>query len=287
MQKLKGTLFICATPIGNLSDASFRLINKLKDAEIILAEDTRTLKKLLLKYDIKKQKNSILSFQDYSSRNKINSILEKLKSGADVALVSESGTPAIQDPGFKLIRECIDSGINISSVPGPNAAINALVSSGLSTDSFLFIGFLPKKSSKISAKLKSLQYLPFTLIFYESPLRIIKLLSILNDLFGDRKCCLAREMTKIYEETIRGSISEVKNELLKRESLGIKLKGEIVIVVEGYNQETVKNYNKADIINEFKKLISLNIQRKEAIKILRSKYEIDRNQLYNLIIKVK
>ncbi|MBM3701004.1 MAG: rRNA (cytidine-2'-O-)-methyltransferase, partial [Actinobacteria bacterium] len=205
----------------------------------------------------------------------------------DAALVSEAGTPSIQDPGYKIIRDCIQEGIKVSAIPGPSAAISALIVSGLPTDSFLFLGFPPKKNSKLIEKLQSLKYLPYTLIFYESPLRIISLLKMLADKIGDRNCCIAREMTKLYEETIRGSIKEVSNELVKRQESGRKLKGEIVLVVQGYSQKLITDYSTTEIINEFRQLVSSNISSREALKILRSRYDIDRNRLYEITTKIK
>jgi len=287
MKECSGTLFICSTPIGNLQDASPRLISTLKEAGLIIAEDTRTLQKLFLRFEIKKPSSGIISYQDYSSETKIRHVINELKSGKNAALISEAGTPAIQDPGFKIIRDCIKEGIKVSVIPGPSAAISALVISGLPTDSFLFIGFPPKKNSKLTEKLKSIKYLPFTLIFYESPLRIINLLKMLDDTLGNRNCCVAREITKLYEETIRGSIRQVSDILIKRQGLGKKLKGEIVLVVQGHSQELIRNYNETDIIKEFRQLVSSNISPREALKILRSRYDIDRNRIYNITTKIK
>jgi len=287
MKECCGTLFICSTPIGNLQDASPRLINTLKEAGLIIAEDTRTLKKLFVRFEIKKPSSAIISYQDYSSDAKTRRIIDEIKNGRDAALVSEAGTPSIQDPGYKIIRDCIQEGIKVSAIPGPSTAISALIVSGLPTDSFLFLGFPPKKNSKLIEKLQSLKYLPYTLIFYESPLRIISLLKMLADKIGDRNCCIAREMTKLYEETIRGSIKEVSNELVKRQESGRKLKGEIVLVVQGYSQKLITDYSTTEIINEFRQLVSSNISSREALKILRSRYDIDRNRLYEITTKIK
>lgn len=287
MEECCGTLFVCSTPIGNLQDASPRLISTLREADLIIAEDTRTLKKLFFYFEIKKPSSAIISYQDYSSVAKIRHVINEIKNGKNAALVSEAGTPAIQDPGYKIIRDCIKEGIKISVIPGPSAAISALIISGLPTDSFLFLGFPPKKNSKLNEKIRSLKYLPYTLIFYESPLRIINLLKILADILGNRNCCIAREMTKLYEETIRGSIEQVSNELIKRQDSGRKLKGEIVLVVQGHSQELITDYSKSDIINEFRQLVSSNISSKEALKILRSRYDIDRNHLYGITTKIK
>jgi 16S rRNA (cytidine1402-2'-O)-methyltransferase len=249
--------------------------------DIILAEDTRTIRKLLSRYNISKSSSNIISYQDYSSEKKVEHIYNKLIEGKNIALVSESGIPAIQDPGYKIINSFINKNINMTVIPGPNAALSALVLSGLPTDSFLFVGFLPKTEIKRKEKTEEVAYLPYSLIFYESPLRLEKLLGELLAVFGDRKACIAREITKLYEETIRGRLSEILAEVKSR-----KIKGEIVLVVEGYKKELIKNYSENDIKKEFAKLISQNIPKKAALKIIISRYDIDRQTLYNISTKI-
>ncbi len=278
-QENKGTLFICATPIGNLEDASFRLVRILGDVDLIAAEDTRTIRKLLARYEIFKK--NIVSCHNYSSESKIAHICQKLEEGTSVALVSESGMPAIQDPGYRLINKCIEKGIPLEVIPGPNAAVSALVLAGLPTDSFLFVGFLPKAKAKRKKKLAELATLPYTLIFYESPNRVKRFPAELKDSMGDRKACLAREITKLYEEVIRGSLSSILSELKERE-----IKGEIVVVVEGHKGERIKNYTEDGLKKELLGLLAQNISKKNALKIILARYDIDRQVLYNISTKI-
>ena len=272
-----GKLHICATPIGNLDDVTIRLLKTLESSDIIVAEDTRTVRKILTKYNMQKPVDRIISYQDHSDEKKTANILERIKGGCKAALVSESGIPVIQDPGYRIVKKCIEAKIEVTVVPGPNAALSALVMSGLAPDSFIFIGFLPKKASKRSEKISSIAYLPFTMIFYESPRRTVKLLKELLAKIGDRQACLAREITKVYEEIIRGSISEIIAKIEDR-----NLKGEIVLVVEGYKKQLIEDFSEKDIEREILKLLSQGIPKKEVLKILMSRYDIDRQKLYNI-----
>ena len=277
--KIKGTLFICATPIGNLEDVSFRLIRTLTEVDLIAAEDTRTIKKLLQRYNILKK--DIVSYHDFSKKGRINYITDKLEAGENIALVSESGTPSIQDPGFEVVNECIKKNITVTVVPGPNAAISALVLSGLPADNFLFIGFLPKAGAKRKNKLSELATFPYTLIFYESPNRIEALTGELIERFGDRRASLVREITKIYEEVIRGSLSDILTRIKEK-----KVKGEIVLIVEGYKKELLRSFSEEDIRKELIRLLKQGISKKSALKIVLSRYDIDKQRLYNIATKI-
>ncbi|MCG9480141.1 MAG: 16S rRNA (cytidine(1402)-2'-O)-methyltransferase [Actinomycetia bacterium] len=278
-QKKSGTLFVCATPIGNMEDASFRLISTLGKVDVIAAEDTRTARKLLDRYQIGRKK--LISYHDFSSQDKIMAIAGYLQRGTDVALITESGMPAIQDPGYKLIRYCIEHNLNLTVIPGPNAALSALILSGFAPDSFLFVGFVPKAKAKRKSKLQQLKRLPFTLIFYESPHRVADFLKDLYQVYGDRKVCIARELTKVYEETIRGKVSEVLSVLERRQ-----LKGEIVVVAEGCSGETIKNFTDQEIRQRLVDLMSEGLSKKAAMKIIRGQYDIDRQTLYNISTKI-
>lgn len=210
-----GTLFIVSTPIGNLKDITLRALDTLKSVDYILAEDTRVSGKLLKNYGIEKR---MISFNDFNEEIKTPKAIADLKSGQDIALVSDAGTPLISDPGFKLVRQAITEGIKVESIPGPSSVIAALTISGLPPDKFLFLGYLPKKQTKRTKLLKSMftilasmedKKIKPTVILYESPHRILGTLEDIKELFGDIHIVIAREVTKLHEEVIRGSILEV------------------------------------------------------------------------------
>jgi len=219
----KGKLYVVATPIGNMGDITIRALETLKSVDLILSEDTRETTKLLQHYEIQK---SQISYRDQNHIRVFSNILETLESGKDIALVSDSGTPLISDPGFKLVQDLIAKGIKIESIPGPSAVIGALTVSGLPTDKFTFIGFLPKKSGQQDKLLKEYGALESTLVIYESPYRVVKLLEQLKTSLGNRKVCIVKDLTKLYENLIYGEIDAI---LTDRTS--IKPKGEYIILV--------------------------------------------------------
>lgn len=218
-------LFIVATPIGNLEDLTFRALRILKEVEAIACEDTRQTLKLLSKYDIHKK---LISYYQPKEGQKIPQILRLLVEGKDVALVSDSGTPGVSDPGFRLIREAIKSGIRVISVPGPSALIAALSASGLPTHRFLFLGFPPPKKEKARKWLCALKEEPGTLIFYLPMRRLDDFLELVEETLGNREAVIAREITKIHEEFIRGEVRQLREKADK-----ISLKGEATILIQG------------------------------------------------------
>jgi len=213
-------LYIIATPIGNLKDITLRALEILKQVDLILAEDTRRTGKLLHHYGIS---NKMLSYNDINKKQRTKKIIELLKQGKDIALVSDSGTPGISDPGFYITREAIKNNIQIFPIPGPTAFVAALICSGLPTDKFSFYGFLPKKQGQ---KTKILQNIQQTTIFYESPHRIQKTLKLMNDIIPEKDLVIARELTKKFEEFIRGTVKEVYAKLKNK-----KIKGELVLIL--------------------------------------------------------
>ena len=225
----KGKLFVVATPIGNLQDISFRAVETLKKVNCIFAEDTRTSKKLINHYDID---TKLYSYHDHSSEKEIARLLDILKDHKDVALISDAGTPTISDPGYSLIRQCINEGIDVIPIPGASALTAAISASGLPSDAFTFIGFLPTKKGR-KKKISSLENLDMTIVLFESPHRLIKTLNQLKEALGERPIVVARELTKLYEEIIRGNFSSAIEFFEAK-----KIKGEIVIMI-GKNDDRI------------------------------------------------
>lgn len=223
-EKLAGRLFVVATPIGNLSDITFRAIEILKSVDFIAAEDTRTSSVLLKHYGVSKP---MLSFHSYSGANRTNEIVQRISQGESGALITDAGTPGNSDPGYTLVRDAVQAGVDVVPIPGPTAFVAALSASGLRMDRFIFEGFLPLKKGR-QKKLQHLSTETRTIVFYESPHRIEKTLQELLKYFGDRRCVVGRELTKIHETFYRGSFSEVLKLISPSEK-----RGEFVIIVEG------------------------------------------------------
>lgn len=227
---MPGTLYIVATPIGNLSDVSQRALDTLSQVDLIAAEDTRHTRKLLSHFKISKP---LLSYHEHNERRLVEDLVRKLQAGESIALVSDAGTPTISDPGFHLVQRCRRLEIEVTPIPGPSAVMAALSASGLPTDRFYFGGFLPVKAGKKQRFLEELRELPATLIFFESPHRVTKTLGILAEVFGERQGVVARELTKIHEEFLFGSFQELQGVLDGR-----NLRGEVVILVAGAGKKT-------------------------------------------------
>lgn len=231
-----GILYVVPTPVGNMEDMTFRAIRILKEADLVLAEDTRTSGVLLKHYDIQ---NHLMSHHKFNEHGTSAGIVERLKAGATVALISDAGTPCISDPGFFLVREAVRAGVEVQCLPGATAFVPALVSSGLPCDRFAFEGFLPPKKGR-QTKLDSLKEEPRTMIFYESPYRLLKTLQQLAEVMGgDRQASVCREISKVHEESVRGTLEEVIAHFTE-----IEPRGEIVIIVAGFDAKEQKNKNK-------------------------------------------
>ncbi len=218
------SLFIVSTPIGNLSDITLRAIETLSKVGVILCEDTRKTGLLLKHHEITKKE--LVSFYEENEKSKISFVIDRLKQGEDIALVSSAGTPLISDPGFKLVRECVKHEIRVIPIPGASALLACLVVSGLAIDKFMFLGFLPKKQGKKEKLLKKALDSKMTIVFYESPFRILKTLELLKSFHSRTECVIGRELTKKFEEILRGTPEDLLEELSSK-----KIKGEIVVVV--------------------------------------------------------
>lgn len=226
---LKLGLYIVSTPIGNLEDITLRALSILKEVDTIACEDTRRSRVLLNCYKIKKP---LISFNDHNKERRTPELIKRIKNGESIALISDAGTPGVSDPGFYLIRESIREGIEIIPIPGPSAFLSGLVVSGLPCDRFVFEGFLPKREGKKKKRLEALKYEPRTMVFYESPYRLIRTLENMLSILSNRRVAIARELTKKFEEVMRGRISELLPQLEDR-----RIKGEAVLIVEGYEGE--------------------------------------------------
>lgn len=204
---MPGTLYLVATPIGNLEDITLRALRALKEVDLIACEDTRHTRKLLAHYQIT---TPTVSYHEHNERERAAQLVEKIRAGVNVALVSDAGTPLVSDPGFDIVRLCAERNIQVVPIPGPSALITALAASGLPTNEFTFAGFLPAKRAARRARLSEFESLRSTLIFYEAPHRIKETLADAREVLGDRRCVIARELTKLHEEFIRGSLSDME-----------------------------------------------------------------------------
>jgi 16S rRNA (cytidine1402-2'-O)-methyltransferase len=275
---MKGKLYVVATPIGNLEDITLRAIRILKEVDLIACEDTRNTRKLLSHYQIKKP---LISYHEHNEKQKAEDLLKQLEAGKNIALVSDAGTPGISDPGFRLVKIASENDIDVLSVPGPSAAIAAISMSGLPTSSFSFFGFLPKTKNKKREFLKEVQELDQTLIFYESSKRVIDTLESIIEIFGDREISVSRELTKMFEETIRGKNSDVIGKLREKK----ELRGEFTLVVEAN-----KDMNEEVSIDELEKEISMYKERgfslKNTVEELALKLKLPRNKIYKEVLRM-
>ena len=276
---MMGKLYICATPIGNLEDATIRLLKTLRQVDMIACEDTRHTLKLLNRYKIKKQ---LISYHEHSKPEKEDYIIELLREGKDIALVSDAGMPAISDPGENLVKKAISAGIDLEVIPGPSALIAALAISGMDTTAFVFEGFLPSRSSQRRERLEKLKEETRTIILYEAPHRLLACLKDIELILGEeRQLAIARELTKVYEEVKRGSVTE----LYEYYSLNPP-RGEISIIIEG-KEVVVEAKSLTEIIREVEELLEQGMDKKEAFKTKAREYGIKKSMLYNYFVKSK
>ncbi|MGE5423161.1 MAG: 16S rRNA (cytidine(1402)-2'-O)-methyltransferase [Ignavibacteriales bacterium] len=271
-----GTLYICSTPIGNLEDATFRLVRILSSVDLIACEDTRHTQKLLNHFEIKKP---TISYHQHNQRERENYLISKLMAGEDIALVSDAGTPGISDPGNLLVQRAWEEGLNIEVIPGPSAVISALVISGLDSRAFVFEGFLPSKAAQRRKQLRALKGEIRTLVLYESPHRLTDLLADIEKEMEDREVAVVRELTKVYQEVKRGPASSVRQYYVENAP-----RGEITVVIAG-GSEQPESKSLADILLEVVELINEGTTKKEALKIKASQYKIKKGDLYNAFVE--
>jgi len=274
---MAGRLYIVPTPIGNLEDITLRALRVLKDVDLIAAEDTRHTQQLLTHYGIK---TSLTSYHEHNERTKAQTLVERIKNGANIAVVSDAGTPGISDPGFRLVVEAIRAGVEIVPLPGASALVTVLSASGLPTDRFLFEGFLPAKKSARTAKLQGLREISATLVFYEAPHRLGETLSAVQQILGDRQIVVAREVSKIHEEFLRGSVSEVIERLADRE-----VKGEITIVIRG--SAGGAQISQQQLKAEIGQLSRAGTGVKEIAEMLGDRYGLSKREVYRLVLEIK
>ena len=271
----KATLYLIPTPIGNFDDMTLRGIKILKEVEIIFSEDTRVTRNLLNKFDIKKK---LISLHDHNEDIVKDKVLEFLNNGFNVGLVTDRGTPIISDPGYKTVKYVTSLGYNVVALPGANAFVPALITSGIEPMPFTFYGFLDSKSSKRRKELEKLRDVTNTMIFYEAPHRIKETMNLMLDVFGDRLVSLSREISKKYESIYRGSISELIPTL-------DNIKGEFVIVVEGNKSDNDTNINNDYIVDSINYYIDNGLSKKDAIKLVSNINKISKNDVYTLYHK--
>jgi len=276
---MSGKLFIVGTPIGNLDDMSKRAIDTLNSVDFIACEDTRVTIKLLNHFGIKKK---LVSFHEFSPKEKEEKIIYELKSGKKIALVSDAGMPLISDPGYELVRRCIDEGIEVTVVPGPSAFVCALVLSGQNTYSFVFEGFLPKNKRAKREKLESLKYEKRTLIFYEAPHKLLDTLIQMAEIFGvNREVSIVKEITKMHESIMLTTLGNAV-EFFKQNPP----KGEYVLVVRGYEDVEEKMQDDVELIKEkLREKLLQGFSKKEAAKMVADELNLPKNKVYKIVIE--
>lgn len=263
------SLYLIPTPIGNLDDITVRALKTLESVDFILCEDTRETGKLLSKYEIKKK---LVSCHEFNEEKVRNYVIDELKKGLNIGLVTDQGTPIISDPGYIVAREVIRCGFNVVSLPGATAFVPALTMAGIDPSPFLFYGFLNSKESKKKKELQLLKSLKYTMIFYEAPHRLKNTLEMMLDVFGDRNISISREISKIHEEVLRDKISNLID-------VADSLKGEFVLVVEG-NYEVI-DYSHMSIVEHVKLYVDDGMSEKDAIKLVAKERDVAKSIVYN------
>lgn len=276
---MSGTLYLVATPIGNLQDITLRALDTLRTVDLIACEDTRHTRKLLNHFRID---NRTISFHEHNENERTELFIDRLIGGESIAVVSDAGTPGICDPGFKLVRRAVEAGLQVVPVPGAVAFVNAVIASGMPTDSIFFGGFLPPKKGERVKRLQEVRDIPATLVFYEAPHRLLKSLTDCLEILGDRIATVCRELTKLHEEVARGTLSE----LIERFT-PIAVKGEIVLVIDGQKLKVnVEELSDRSLSERVAELEAEGIESKKALKLAAKEFGLSKSEAYRLL-KIK
>jgi len=274
---MSGSLYIVPTPIGNLEDITFRAVRVLKEVDLIAAEDTRHTQVLLNHYDIR---TAVTSYHEHNERAKARELVEQLRQGRSIALLSDAGTPMISDPGYRLVVEAIRAGVQVIPLPGPSAVTAALSAAGLPTDRFGFEGFLPAKKSERRSALEALKKDTKTLIFYEAPHRLKETLADMAEIFGDREVAIGREISKVHEEFLRGALREILATIEQQ-----TVRGEITLVVQGATSGAP--VTEEGVISEIRQLAENGMRVKEISELVGAHHGISKREVYRLALRVK
>jgi 16S rRNA (cytidine1402-2'-O)-methyltransferase len=273
---MAGTLYVVSTPIGNLEDLTYRAVRVLSEVDIVACEDTRHSQKLLHHYGIK---TKTVSYHEHNERDRAGELLASIKSGLNVAVVSDAGTPGISDPGFRVVRMALEAGLQVVPIPGPTALVSALVASGVPSDEFFFAGFLPARSGARRSRLADLVAIPSTLVFYEAPHRLVASLEDAREILGEREAVVARELTKLHEEIVRGRLSEIVSWFSQAAQAP---RGEMVVVIDrnviaSSDEETGSGYSVASIVASFE---AEGLDARSALKKSAKQLGISRDEAY-------
>jgi len=274
---MSGSLYIVPTPIGNLEDITFRAVRVLKEVDLIAAEDTRHTQVLLNHYDIR---TSVTSYHEHNERGKARELVEQLRQGRSIALLSDAGTPMISDPGYRLVVEAIRAAVQVIPLPGPSAVTAALSAAGLPTDRFGFEGFLPAKKSERRSALEALKKDTKTLVFYEAPHRLKETLADMAEIFGDREVAIGREISKVHEEFLRGALREILATVEQQ-----TVRGEITLVVQGATSGAP--VSEEGVISEIRQLAENGMRVKEISELVGAHHGISKREVYRLALRVK
>jgi 16S rRNA (cytidine1402-2'-O)-methyltransferase len=272
-----GVLYVVATPIGNLEDISLRALRILKEVDLIAAEDTRHTRVLLGHYDIRTQ---LTSYHEHNEKSQAPRLVERLQRGENIALVSDAGTPAISDPGFRLLVEALRAGIQVTPIPGPSAVATVLSASGLPIDRFVFEGFLSSRGQERTTQLNALRNETRSLVFYEAPHRLKESLTDMRRVFGNREIVIGREVSKVHEEFLRGTIDAVMAQLADRE-----VKGELTVVVQGASGST--QVSPEEVETEIRRLADEGLGVKQISEIVGGRFQIAKREVYQLALRLK